>query len=254
MAPIKFEENIKERLEKRTLAPSAGGWSKLSERLDMEDKKSKKPIFWWLSIAAGLLLMISISVQFFNGDDADSAIPQVVEKEVIEKPMETNKSELETLKDIQLVMEEPEIIDEKENLEAIKKIEIIDYKKEAQSSLKIETKLAEQNSTTQEQGPNKDTKGFLNEDIMKNAVTEALDTFKSENTSVTDREIDSLLKVASKELFNDKLRKETSKIVDADALLESVEDDMGQAFRSKVFDALKGSYETVKTAVAERYN
>ena len=34
----------------------------------------------------------------------------------------------------------------------------------------------------------------------------------------------------------------------------SVEDDMGQSFRSKVFEALTESYKTVKTAVAERNN
>jgi hypothetical protein len=89
---------------------------------------------------------------------------------------------------------------------------------------------------------------------LKNAVTDALKEIKSETASVTDRETDSLLKIASKELFKDKLQKETSKTVDANALLMSVEDDMGQSFRSKVFEALTESYKTVKTAVAERNN
>jgi len=34
MAPIKFEENIKDKLEKRTLSPASDSWSKLAERLD----------------------------------------------------------------------------------------------------------------------------------------------------------------------------------------------------------------------------
>ena len=89
---------------------------------------------------------------------------------------------------------------------------------------------------------------------MKKAVANALINLKSENNSVTEREIDSLLKIASKELFKERLQKETSKIVDANALLMSVEDEMGQSFRSKVFEALKESYETVKTAVADRNN
>ena len=254
MAPIKFEENIKDKLETRTLSPSENAWSKLSERLDTEDRASKKQVFWWLSIAAGLLLMVAVSVQFFNGPDADTVIPHVVEKDVIEAPMETNKSELESVKDIQLVSQEPEHKDEKEHLEKIKKIQIIDHKKEAKNTLKPETKLADQNTATLEEGLNKEAQDLLNEAMMKNALTEVLDTLKPENTSVIDREIDSLLKRASKELFKDKLRKETSRTVDADALLESVEEDMGQSFRSKVFDALKGSYETVKTAVAERNN
>ena len=254
MAPIKFEENIKDKLENRILSPSADNWSKLSGRLDAEDKKSKKPVFWWLGMAAGLLIMIAISVQFFNGDGADKVVPQVVEKDEIEKPRESNQSELETIKNIQLVIEEPEIKDEKEHIDVINKAQIIDHKKGAQGTLKIETKLAEQNLENKQELLNKEAQDLLKEAMMKNAVTDALDNLKSENTSITDREIDSLLKLASKELFKDKLQKEPSKTVDADALLESVEDDMGQSFRSKVFDALKGGYETVKTVVAERNN
>jgi hypothetical protein len=87
---------------------------------------------------------------------------------------------------------------------------------------------------------------------LKNAVAEALKNSKIESVSSIDKEVDSLLKLASKELFKEKLKKETFKTVDASSLLISVEDEMGQSFRSKVFEALKDSYETVKTVVAER--
>jgi len=71
MAPIKFEEQLKEKLDKRTLSPSVNSWSKLGKRLDEEENKSKNSIYLWLSIAAGLLIMLAVSVQFFskNGDE-----------------------------------------------------------------------------------------------------------------------------------------------------------------------------------------
>jgi len=34
MAPIKFEEDIRDKLEKRQLKPSSNAWKKLSDRLD----------------------------------------------------------------------------------------------------------------------------------------------------------------------------------------------------------------------------
>ena len=34
MAPIKFEEKIKDKLEQRHLKPSADAWDRLSEKLD----------------------------------------------------------------------------------------------------------------------------------------------------------------------------------------------------------------------------
>ena len=254
MAPIKFEENIKDKLENRTLSPSADAWSKLSERLDKEDKTSKKPVFWWLSIAAGLLILIAISIQFFNSDDTEKVIPQVVEKEAIENEFKIKESDLQTQKRSQLATEEYEEEVENEKTNPIREVQTIKRKKETQNSPKIEIKLAEQNPIDKEEILNEEARDLLSEAMIKNAVTDALDTLKSEDTSITDREIDSLLKLASKELFKDKLQKETSKAVDADALLQSVEEEMGQSFRSKVFDALKGGYETVKTAVAERNN
>ncbi|MBD11037.1 MAG: hypothetical protein CMC68_09920 [Flavobacteriaceae bacterium] len=83
-------------------------------------------------------------------------------------------------------------------------------------------------------------------------VEQAIKDLNTEKTTVTDREVDSLLKVANKELFKDKLQKEASRTVDAKSLLEDVEDEMGQSFRTKVYEVLKDGYQTVKTAVAQR--
>lgn len=261
MAPIKFEEQLKDKLEKRTLLPSSDGWSKLSERLDADEKKSKNPFFWWLSIAAGILIMIAISAQFFSANESKEVMPQVVEEKVIEEQLEAKEIKLNDTKAIELTSENS-LAEKKENVSIIKKAQIIDYKKVTKKESKAETQLAElsgsnaKNSNTKQEGDilNKEVQDLLNEATLKNAVAEALKEIKPENTSVTDREIDSLLKVASKELFKDKLKKEAIKTVDANALLLSVEDDMGQSFRSIVFEALKDSYKTVKTVVAERNN
>ncbi len=261
MAPIKFEENIKDKLEKRTLSPSSESWSKLSERLDADEQKSKKPIFWWLSIAAGLLIMIAISVQFFGADESEKVMPQIVEEKVIEEQLEEVEPKIEDTKSIELVSEEDHIEAMQDNVPIIKEAQILDYKKVAQKKSEPKTQLAENNETSKniqtngiKEEVNNELQAELDNALMENAVASALNELRYENTSVTDREIDSLIKIASKDLFKEKLQKETSKTVDANTLLMSVEDEMGQSFRSKVFDALKDSYKTVKTAVVQRNN
>lgn len=261
MAPIKFEENIKDKLEKRTLSPTSEGWSKLSARLDADVKKSKNPIFWRLSIAAGIIIMIAISVQFFGGNETNEVMPQVVKDEVEEQLKDNKEQKLNETKSIELVNEENDIEEKKEDSQIIQQPQIIDYKKVTQKKSKVETKLAVQNNSEtknsnlkQEVEISKEVNNLLDEAMMKTAVVNALKELKSENTAVADKEIDSLLKLASKELFKEKLQKESIQTVDANALLMSVEDEMGQSFRSKVFEALKESYETVKTAVADRNN
>ena len=257
MAPIKFEENIKDKLEKRTLSPSAEGWSKLSNRLDTDQKKSKNPIFWWLSIAAGLIIMIAVSAHFFKSNIEEDNSPQMVN----EKPEiingENDTPQLNDNKTIELADVDDSGEEKKENLPISKKPQIIEYSKQIQKQHKNKEQLAKNDSNDLKKlGNNKkeENKEITGNSIMKEAIAEAMNDIKSENATVSDREIDSLLKIASKELFKEQLQKESAKTVDANALLMSVEDEMGQSFRSKVFEALKESYETVRTAVADRNN
>lgn len=260
MAPIKFEEQLKDKLEKRTLSPSADSWSKLSNRLDADENKSKKSIFWWLSIAAGLVIMLAITVQFFTADDSEKVIPQVVEKEGFEEKATDKNSEVNADKSIELVNDNSSEI-AKDKLPITNQIELFDYKNGTNSEAQPKTQFANLNkkSKTNEFQNREEASAhqFQNESndlLLKNAVAEALSDLKVANTSTTDKEVDSLLKLASKQLFKEKLQEQTIKTVDAGALLMSVEDEMGQSFRSKVFEALKESYATVKTAVVERKN
>jgi hypothetical protein len=261
MAPIKFEEQLRDELEKRTLSPSSEGWSQLSDRLDVDEKKSKNPLFWWLSIAAGLIIMIAVSVQFFNNDDAQEVMPQVVEEQLKGSQLENNNENFNTEDAIELVVEEETLKDEKDSTPITDNAQIIDYKKVTYKKSEPKLQLTENSgSTTKTNTANRENvlkeavSIITDESMMKEVVALTLNELGSEETSVTDREIDSLLKVASKELFKDKLQKDSSKTVDVDALLLSVEEDMGQSFRSKVFNALKESYKTVKTKVVERNN
>jgi hypothetical protein len=261
MAPIKFEEQLKDKLEKRTLSPSAESWAKLSERLDAEEKKSKNPLFWWLGIAAGIIIMIAVSVQFFKTGDLEKVMPQVAEEQINNTPEKNKKAQQDDIKFIEVAEETNGTEHINESLQPEEAPQIIDYKKATYKASKNKTQVAVNNALSSENPKSNETVTIKkelpissDESMIKDAVTAALKELKSEGLSDTDKEVDSLLKLASKELFKDKLQKETTKTVDAEALLMSVEDEMGQSFRSKVFEALKNSYETVKTAVAERNN
>lgn len=260
MAQIKFEEQLKDKLEKRSFSPSSESWSKLAERLDVDQKKSKSPMFWWLSIAAGLLIMTAVLAQLFGAETSEELMPQVVEENIGIQLLKDENQESNTEDAIQLIDENS--LKEKNN-EASRTIQSKNfYNKQADyKSPEPKIQLAENNNDIK----NREATGInetLNKELqkesdallMKNALAETLNKLKTENNSVTDREIDSLLKLASKELFKEKLKNESIITVDAQSLLMSVQDEMGQSFRSKVFEALKDSYEIVITAVAERNN
>jgi len=92
------------------------------------------------------------------------------------------------------------------------------------------------------------------EDQKVKDVVAQIQQLQKDNKEVTTEEIDALLELAHKEITIQKLYNEATNKVDANALLQSVEDDLEQSFRAKVFDAIKSGYESVKTAVAERNN
>ena len=83
-------------------------------------------------------------------------------------------------------------------------------------------------------------------------VVAKVEELKSKNQEVTDEVIDALLLEAQKEIRFNKSYNNSTGIVDANMLLQVVETDLDQSFRSKVFDAIKASFGTVKTVVAQR--
>ena len=80
MAPIKFEEHIKERLEERTLKPSDASWQTLANRLDTEEKHKNKTVYWWIGIAASIAILIAVTLPFFN-NDTNTTLPVLVDVE-----------------------------------------------------------------------------------------------------------------------------------------------------------------------------
>ena len=67
MAPIKIEDNIREKMQERELQPSKDAWAKLETRLG-EEKKSGLNRKTWYAIAAGFIGILILASVFFNND------------------------------------------------------------------------------------------------------------------------------------------------------------------------------------------
>ncbi len=78
-----------------------------------------------------------------------------------------------------------------------------------------------------------------------------VEIMQQENYTVTDSEVDSMLRKAQREILMEKYLKE-SHTVDATALLLDVEDELEQSFRDQLFETLKSGFLKVRTAVADR--
>jgi len=265
MAPIKFEEQLKDKLEKRSIQPSQDAWNKLSDKLDKaEDKQSNKG-FWWLGIAAtvvGVLLALTFVFKL-NTEIIEPVIVDTKKENVIDTKVLQNK---EVFKESNtLVVEQKDITETKNNqtkntntqIDKAPLKTIVNQKQEAiiKEADANSTAVANAN-TTDATKPNteKAVEVLSFEDQKVKDVVAQIQQLQKDNKEITTEEIDALLEVAQKEITMQKLYNEATNKVDANALLQSVEDDLEQSFRAKVFDAIKSGYESVKTAVAERNN
>lgn len=262
MAPIKFEEQIKDKLEQRTVTPSTNAWSKLSEQLDSEEKKNKKVTFWWLGIAASITALVFVSVNYFNTVN-QTKVNEIIVKDEIKKII-TPKIEDKILKPNEKSTDETiaKINKTKVNSEDKTKTEKAiktPIKKQIRKRKSINQSVPEAEVETvakvQKRKPLiTPIKPKPQQQEFKSVVAE-LQKIKSETKNKPiNQEVDSLLKLASRELLMDKVLKKNTDVVDSKNLLQDVEEDMGQSFRTRVYETLKKGYKGVKEAVVKRNN
>ncbi len=249
MAPVKFDKNVKEQLEKRTIQPSSDAWGKLSKRLDAEEQTEKKASYWWLGIAASIIGIVLVATQFFNNNTKE-IIPQVVD----------NPSKVEEIK---IIKEPIKVVSETQKIVSIKKedkVEVSNTPAKLKEEIDLEEKtieIATNKSNLEDSKIIHESTEVLEEKLSFEEqkiqdIVMQVHNLKEQNKEVSDTEIEALLQQAQQEIAFKKLYNESTGLVDANALLQDVEEELDKSFRTRVFEALKKSYGTVKTAVAQR--
>lgn len=247
---MQWENNIKKTLEKRRIEPSAASWDSLANRLDVADKKKIKMPFWWMGIAASLIGVLLMTNVFFKDNPADAQKPVIVDvqkpvdKKLLTEPVSGQHlaTESETVKNVEMTEKETSIN------QFIKDKNTLDLATPIQSTIAKTEKTA----TSEQVELEAEKQSF--EDKKVSEIVAHINEIKSQGQTVTDADIEALLLKAQKEITFQSVLKESTMTVDANSLLQDVESELQQSFRNKIFEALKNSYETIKTAVAERNN
>lgn len=269
MAPIKFEDNIREKLEERELQPSSNAWKKLQTQLPEEEKESKS--YLWFAIAASFIGIVIVGSFLFNSNNSATKDNDIVVEET------QNEVETQTPINNAEVFKQPEIENEIQNKstrtevasEEVQKIiapkkvgvqqEIIP--RTTQNKVIQTTTDAVAQVSNKEQEIQKQSTIEIEDELIKkdkiinskiNEVVAQVQALEKNNPDITAKEIDALLARAQREIATQRILNSTT--IDAAALLDDVESDLEQSFRDKVFDALGDGYSKIRTAVVERNN
>lgn len=237
----KLEKHIKDKLEERTIAPSASAWDKIASQVK-QSSPNKKNIWFPYAIAASVVGIVMVSIFFFTQDNPEVQQIQVVETET-KTEIET-RSQDETVKGI--------VLEEQTKVAETKSGPItLETKEELSSKEPISnTAVAEQDMKQ----PLQDEVRIHSDKLIAQKVEEVMaqvELMEITQQDVSDAEVDSLLRAAQQQILTDKLFSESGS-VDAMSLLAEVEDEMDESFRDQIFDALKTGYLKLRTAVADR--
>lgn len=256
MAPIKFEENIREKLESRTITPTKGSWDKLASQLDTCEKQKSNKGYWWLGIAASIVAIVVVFNSFLNPAIVvkENTPIQIVNDQDSDSGIEVPSIEKESAptEDIFIVETENSSVIETNNGKKTVTQEIAGQKRKKTNlaSTIQDINASEMPTKTIDKKEVELDNSIINNSEKKYAGVETEATVNDfENL---DNEIESLLVQAQKEVSTQKvINKEKSK-VNAQGLLDEVEFDLDESFRDKVFQTLKTSYKKVSTAVVHR--
>lgn len=257
MALHKFEQDIKRKLEKRTIEPSANSWNKLEAKFVSNKQKRSNSIFWMLGIAASIVGILVLTPIFFNNNEHTTPIIVDVESNN-KKEIKTSDTEKETI-----IAEEK--FNKTEATEVNNKPLIKNLKLQLSKQTKRPIEVAENNyiSPTILKSKNKIIDIVVNQEILKEdpliseeqkikEVIYQIESLKKQQYTITEADIDALLFQAQKELALQAIYNETIKTVDAYKLLQDVEDDINKSFRIKVLETLKLNFEQMKTVIVQR--
>ena len=118
MAPNKFEDNIKDKLENRRLQTSPEAWSHLSDRLEHQEKGQKGFPFWLLGVAASIIGVLLVVTQFLMSDIKETP-PEIVGTPEVILQDENTQVTLDESTNIIMNQGESKVIEEKKPLKRV---------------------------------------------------------------------------------------------------------------------------------------
>ena len=271
-----IDKNIKDKLDNRTINPSASAWERLSTQLDEQPKQKKKGWIFYMGAAASVLLLVSVGFLFLNKNEDVAPLEIIVENPIdtitIDAKIDQFINEIPAEEAIVKIDEVEEKQVEVSNKNVVTKMNVIPMKEESKKPINnsivaniknnvipttekvIETVVAvsEDHPTKEKtinkeilkQDPNSSIK--INSDDLLFAVTHSSTEVKEYYAKLNLTRED-VLSTIKNELKNFNIK------VSPEAILAEVERTIGEEdFQNNFLQSLKKRVTDIATAIASR--
>jgi hypothetical protein len=226
MEQNKIENQIKKKLNNRTIQPSAASWDRLDAMLNSKENEKAKPNYNWLAIAAavvvffGLGFLYTTTSTFTTQMDDSIAVASVVEiknDSVTATPIAT----------IAVNKQSPILTQNESN--KINTKTIISEEKSSQELESIQKIVAQEIATNSKPNPTTSYKYMSPEALLNEIETGQKTTNPNRNT-----------------VSKNKIK------INAAALLTDVEKELDSVYRETTLDKLNKNYNRIKSVIANR--
>ncbi|MBP7182271.1 MAG: hypothetical protein KBA35_05150 [Flavobacterium sp.] len=237
MEPNKLDLEIKQKLDARTIQPSALAWDRLSAKLDSAEKTKVKRNYKWIFIAASFVGFLLIGTVFFTVFDTkiiDKNLPVVV----LEQKMDMKTSE------------EPEV-----NNESI-------LPNLLQNKMLKESKVVTNNSIIKQSkqlSKKEDAVSIINQSKENNAIVNSAENSNyqvvSKNRYISAEKLLAEVSNAKSEANTSIKTIERTRngiAVNPNSLLSNAEAELNQSFRETALEKLNKNYNAIKTVLVNR--
>jgi hypothetical protein len=239
MEPNKFDNQIKEKLDGRTIQPSAQAWDRLDAMLTVAEKPKRNSN--WMYVAAsfvGFLLIASVffsqTEELIDSEKKDVVIGYPIISKVSGSPINNEINEKSSNKKGSDKI--ANVTGEEDKKTAAKSNRI----KEVKERVLINKEKSNENLIAQ----NSDSK-------IENSNTQIISQ-KTISLKSNDASVDELVALAEQSSKKESLTKKASIKVDASRLLSLVDGELELSFREKVISKLNKNYQSVKVAFNNR--
>lgn len=238
MQTTNFDNNVKERLEKRTLEPSSKSWEQLRSKLDKKDKKAT-PVYWWLTIAASFLGGILLMSVFFNSEETST--DSIVTQDTI------NVTPEKTLNPLVDANPNDKVTREETNSPPI----VESHGEKTLQRTNTNLSIAQQNTTNDlDEASEEKTTSFVQQKSQEEKVINEIIANLNPEMGVSDDEIDALLNEAFAKISKENIQ--SNPVITSSELLDDAESEIEESFRERVFEILKEGLQLSREAVANR--
>ena len=226
MEQNKIENQIKEKLNDRTIQPSAASWDRLDAILNSTENEKVKPNYNWLAIAAAVVVFFGLGMLYTTTPTSSTQIDDSLPVATVVK----TKNDSVTVIPIATI--------------AVNKQSPILTQNE---SNKINTKtIISEEKSSQELEP---IQKIVAQEIATNSKTNPTTTYKYMSPEALLNEIETGQKTTN---LNRNIVSKNKIKINAAALLTGVEKELDSVYRETTLDKLNKNYNRIKSVIANR--